>query len=320
MWKRLRAANRSRTKSGSLNRRSGALFRMPEQREIALVLGGGGPLGLIWMTELLLGWASAWAEKSADPLAPLANGRIVGTSAGSIVGACLAVHGSLESLAAREADPSGPGTAKRLNILRFVWAFLKARVFTRSTNDFRRSLGRSALRAALPGERDWIGFIAEFFPPGAHWPRDREFIATVVDAHTGKFAAWNRSSGVTLPVAVAASCAMPCTFPLVHTLGRVWMDGGIGSTTNALLARGCGRVVILDPLGRSLAANTQLGQEIAALEAGGAHALALQPDVAVRRAIGPNFFDMRRRPQVTAAARAQAQATANAAWSLLADG
>ena len=292
---------------------------MPEQQDTALVLGGGGPLGLIWMTELLLGWAAAWAGKSADPLAPLANGRIIGTSAGAIVGACLAVHGSLESLAAREADPSGPGSAKRLDLVRFVWAFLKAKILTRDIVGFRRSLGLSALRAALPGEREWIAFMSDFFPPGADWPRDRHFIATVVDAHTGAFAGWDRGSGIALPVAVAASCAMPCTFPLVHALGRVWMDGGIGSTTNALLARGCGRVVLLDPLSRSLHPGSQIGQELGALRAEGARTLALQPDAPARRAIGPNFFDMRRRSQVTAAARAQAQASADRAWSLLTD-
>ncbi len=290
---------------------------MPERRETALVLGGGGPLGLVWMAELLLGWASAWADKTAEPFGPLTGGHIIGTSAGAIVGACLAVHGSLASLAAREADPSGPGTPKRLDLLRFVWAFLRARLMTRDVDGFRRALGRSALQAALPGEEAWIGFMAAFFPPGAHWPGDRDFIATVVDAHTGEFAGWDRGSGVPLPAAVAASCAMPCTFPLVHALGHVWMDGGIGSTTNAVLARGCGRVIILDPLGRSATANTPLGQEIRELEAGGARTMALQLDAQARRAIGLNFFDMRRRPQVTKAARAQAQATADRAWNLL---
>ena len=49
----------------------------------ALVLGGGGPVGVAWEAGLLAGLAEAGVDLSdAD--------RIVGTSAGSIVGARLA--------------------------------------------------------------------------------------------------------------------------------------------------------------------------------------------------------------------------------------
>lgn len=49
----------------------------------ALVLGGGGPVGVAWETGLLAGLAEAGVDVGdAD--------RIVGTSAGSVVGAHLA--------------------------------------------------------------------------------------------------------------------------------------------------------------------------------------------------------------------------------------
>ena len=92
------------------------------------------------------------------------------------------------------------------------------------------------------------------------------------------------------------------------------MDGRIGSTTNAGLAAECARVLILDPLGRSAGPESIVGRERRLLEAGGSRTLVLQPDRASARAIGRNFFAMRRQPQVAAAARAQAQATAQAAW------
>ncbi len=290
---------------------------MLEPRRTALVLGGGGPLGLIWMAELLGGWAGCWASRSAEPLAPFLRGRIIGTSAGAILGAHLAVHGSLDALAEQDAASSGPANVKKLRLVHFALAYLRARLFTRDLQGFRVSMGRSALRAEVPGEREWVEFIARFYPPDAAWPAVCDFTATIVDAVTGEFAGWHRDSGVALPVAVAASCAMPCTLPLVHALGRTWMDGGIGSTTNATLAADCGRVLILDPLGRSASPESQAAQERCRLEAGGSRALLLQPDRASASAIGRNFFEMRRQPQVAAAARAQAQATAEAAWSVL---
>ena len=95
------------------------------------------------------------------------------------------------------------------------------------------------------------------------------------------------------------------------------MDGGIGSTTNASLAAECRRVLVLDPLGRSSGPGSHIGQECRALEAGGSRTRVYQPDRASARAIGRNFFDMRKRSQVAAAARAQAHATADAAWTLV---
>ncbi len=283
------------------------------------MLGGGGPLGLVWMAELLLGWAESWKAgptQIAEPLAPLLDGRIVGTSAGAIVGAFLAVHGSLDVLSAQDAESSGPGTVKKLRLVHFVIAFLRARLLTRGMQGFRQSMGRSALRAAVPGEQEWVEFIARFYPAG-DWPSRAHFLATVIDARTGEFEAWDAEAGVPLPTAVAASCAMPCTLPLVHAKGRTWMDGGIGSTTNATLAEGCERVLILDPLGLPSKPGSQIGRERQALAAGGSRTLLFQPDRASKRAIGLNFFEMRRRPQVTAAARAQARATADAAWKLV---
>ncbi len=290
---------------------------MPDARRTALVLGGGGPLGLVWMAEMLLGWAESWVARAPAPLAPFLAGRIVGTSAGAILGASLALHGSLEEMSKQQAETSGPANIRRLALVRFLFAYFRARLFTRGTDGFRRSLGASALRAAVPGEAEWVAMIARMYPEGAAWPSETDFQATVIDARTAEFFSWDRGSGVGLPVAVAASCAMPCTLPLVHAHGRAWMDGGIGSTTNAALAAGCERVLILDPLGRSSGPESQVGQERRALEASGSRALVYQPDPAAARAIGRNFFDMRRRSRVAAAARAQAQATAEQTWALV---
>jgi predicted acylesterase/phospholipase RssA len=64
----------------------------------------------------------------------------------------------------------------------------------------------------------------------------------------------DRASGVALVDAVAASCAVPGIWPPVTIAERRYMDGGVRSTTNADLARGSDRILILNPIGE--AANT----------------------------------------------------------------
>ena len=75
----------------------------------ALVLGGGGPLGLAWQAAMLQGWSERWAQDGPrNPLAPLLSGRIIGTSAGAIVGAHLAAHDCVTAMVAEQHEPLGP--------------------------------------------------------------------------------------------------------------------------------------------------------------------------------------------------------------------
>ena len=293
---------------------------MYTDKEAGLVLGGGGPLGVVWMAQMLSGWAAAWLAahpENPDPLCPFTDGRIVGTSAGSIIGAWLAVHGSLDEFVARQGEPLDPFIAKPPNLLPFLLAYLKAKLFSRGVAGFRKSMGRSSIRAAVPGEQAWVELVGRAFLPQSEWSLDCDFLVTVIDVETTELQAWGPASGVPLATAVAASCAMPCTYPLVHHNGRAWMDGGIGSTTNADLASGCRRVVILDPLGQSFTTTSHIGREQAQLRAGGSRSMLFQPSAEVKRAIGPNFFDTRKLPRVAELALAQAARSAEEVWRFL---
>lgn len=300
----------------------------------ALVLGGGGPLGVVWQAELLESWGAYRPSPQRDPPDslrwpdPLSEARIIGTSAGAIVGAHLAVHGSLRKLAALEEELDE--NAGKPKLARFFLAYLKARLLTRDTLAFRRSLGRSARRAAVGGEAEWIDRIRRTYAQDSaqdsaegsaddNWPREQALSVTVVDADSGEFHAWDAQSGVPFSLAVAASCSMPCVYPLVHHGGRAYMDGGIGSSTNALLAANAEQVLVLDPLGRMFKSGASpLDGERAALASGGSRTLAFSPDEGVAKAVGRNFFDLSRRDQVVAATRLQAESTADAVWSFLA--
>jgi NTE family protein len=71
---------------------------------------------------------------------------------------------------------------------------------------------------------------------------------TAVDAETGEPTVFVKDSGVDLVDAVAASCAVPGVWPPVTIDGHRYIDGGVRSGTNADLAAGCDRVLVVSPL------------------------------------------------------------------------
>ncbi|MQY05688.1 patatin-like phospholipase family protein [Actinomadura macrotermitis] len=207
----------------------------------ALVLGGGGVAGIAWEAGLIAGLRDAGADLTGADL-------LVGTSAGSVVAAFIA-HGvdmaaAIEEVAAR--DEALPPAAADVDMTDLLNAF--AVLFDESLDprEARRRVGAMALAAptgAMAGRLAEIGAAL----PSAEWP-ERPLRVTAVDTADGEFVVWDRDSGAPLAQAVMSSCAVPCVFPPVEIGGRAYMDGGARSATNADLADGAERVVILEPL------------------------------------------------------------------------
>ncbi len=268
--------------------------------ERALVLGGGGITGIAWELGLLAGLAERGVDLTGSDL-------IIGTSAGSVVGAQIATGVSVEErYAAQLVDPTGEIAASmgRATMLRFGLAFLSSR----DPQRVRARLGRLALRARTVPEQERIDVIARRLP--VHdWP-ERALRITAVDARTGEFRVFDRESGVPLVDAVAASCAVPGVWPPVTTGGRRYVDGGMRSPVNADLADGSDRVVVLAPITRGVGSMIGVAPQVAALRAAGSRVALASPDAAAVRAIGRNVLDPARRAASARAGRAQAAAVA----------
>src|SRR5687768_10690370 len=89
----------------------------------ALVLGGGGITGIGWELGLLAGLAEAGLDLSGADL-------VVGTSAGSVVGAKLTSGGGIEAMFARQLEPATQDKAAamtRAMLARYGWAMLRSR-------------------------------------------------------------------------------------------------------------------------------------------------------------------------------------------------
>jgi NTE family protein len=152
--------------------------------------------------------------------------------------------------------------------------------------------------------------------PNRSWP-ERRLIITAVDAETGELRAFDRDSGVPLPDAVAASCAVPLVWPPITINGRRYIDGGVRSIANADLASGCDRVVVLAPVTLALRRSGRIDRQLALLGPQ-LRSVVVSPDAQARKAIGSNVLDPAHRAASARAGRVQAAGVADAVaavWS-----
>ncbi len=207
-----------------------------------VVLGGGGTVGVAWQTGLLAGLREAGVDFSEAS-------SIVGTSAGSLVGALLAggrdVTDALAVLAAvgRKLDFAVLAASEES----FLGASRQA-ALAADPRQALRAIG-SAVREATTTltEDDYLGLLDVL--DGVAWPPG--FRCTAVDTGTGELVVWGPESGVPLRHAVAASCVVPMLFPAVTINGARYLDGGLVSHLNATAAPPSDVLVVVSchPLG-----------------------------------------------------------------------
>jgi NTE family protein len=160
-------------------------------------------------------------------------------------------------------------------------------------------VGALALAAKTVPEQVRIDVIAARLPHH-EWP-DYPLRVTAIEAATGEFVVFDRASGVPLVMAVAASCAVPGVWPPVTIDGVKYIDGGLRSTTNADLAEGYERVLVVAPFPPVA---TMLGgaltEELEPVERTG-RVVVVAPDDAAVAAFGLNPLDpSTRRPSALA--------------------
>jgi NTE family protein len=239
----------------------------------ALVLGGGGPVGRAWESGLVSGLiAKGVALRTAD--------LILGTSAGAIVGAQLALGLDL-SIAATV--PGKVGAPVPFGGMSELVSLTAQAVRASAPATHRQAIGQLALKAATPSEEQSMQRV-DILARHA-WPAN--FRATAVDVRTGESVVWQADSGVPLERAVASSCALPGVWPPITIGSGRYMDGGIRSLLNADFARGHAAVIIVScftlvfPEGfgseDQKALNASLHAEIATLRESGAHVDLITP-------------------------------------------
>ena len=210
--------------------------------QFRLVLGAGGATGAAFEAGILLALAT-------DHGVDLQQAKhVVGTSAGSVVGALIAMGLGGEDLAAvisRAPEWLSPDVGS------FDLTFgeetppppnLRRLVRPMGARDLARFAGLAATRryralwlhCLRPGTFDLTQQLP--FIPGLAWPSNVRLTVSCADSATGDRVVFERDSGANLADAVAASCAVPGVMRPVAIGDRLLVDGGVVSPTNADLA------------------------------------------------------------------------------------
>ncbi len=275
----------------------------------ALVLGAGGMVGMAYHAGVLR------ALEEVGGFRPDDADLVVGTSAGSMVGAMIRAGLSTEDLFLAstrqhpeltiEGQPDGPWEAV------FEGPTDLARRMLGSMYVLQRSLLRvpmphlpRALRRLFPGGfftiADAEETLSEFMPNT--WP-DKPLWLVSVDVRTGRRVVLGRRNPprADLHTAIEASCAIPAFFQPVRVGRRTLVDGGVHSTTNLDLATKIRPDVIVAvvPMGHDPAnppngfervarsyANRSLAREVSQARRMGAKVVLIRPSQADLHAFG----------------------------------
>jgi NTE family protein len=289
-------------------------------------------LGGAWLTGALHAIASesGWDPSSSD--------HIVGTSAGSMVGALLAcgvppwymvAHSSGEEIRGLRdirGEPAADGDRSAGAIYRL--------------HRGAPALGPGSWRLAMsslarPYKYSPAALLAGWLPLGpisteplkatvrrachGPWAPHPNYWAMAMDYQTGKRVAFGRHGApqAELPDAVAASCAIPGFFRSVEIAGRRYVDGGVHSASNldVLEDEHLDLVICLNPMSslhagapRTLgeraalavrrASGRRLGSEAKRLRAAGGDVVLIQPTVHDLDVMGTNLMSRTRRHEV----------------------
>lgn len=271
----------------------------------AVVLGGGGPVGIGWENGLVAGFAQGGVDLGQADF-------VLGTSAGAFVGARLALGVDPATFADPPSDPGRGATrpaAPAPDLGRLVALMAEAQSGKRNPTEVRAEIGAFALEAETIDEEAFLASFGARFAAQEAWPA-KDFACTAVDAADGGFKLWTARSGVPLNRAVASSCSVPGIYPPVTIEGRRYIDGGMRSSTNADMAAGYDIVVVVavrlaGPPDIAARVQAKLDEEVQTLQDGGATVVVIGPDEASADAFGPNLMDAARVPGAVQAGLAQ---------------
>ena len=254
----------------------------------ALVLGGGGVAGIAWATGIAAGLARSGADIGAGRRHRRHVGRLGRRRAACLrrryrdhAGAAAGAAGRTRASSCGRTR-SGRRTRSNRQLMDKVGGYLRAA---------RKRIGAHALRSETPPLAERRAIVAARLPQ-SDWPA-RALRVVAVDTATGDHAVFDRGSGVDFIDAIAASCAVPGTWPAVPINGRAWMDGGIRSLSNADLAAPAHCVLVIAPLGYAEGnpVSGHLRAEVRALEEGGARVAVIVPDARSIDAMTDNVLD-----------------------------
>jgi NTE family protein len=281
----------------------------------ALVLGGGGLIGVAWEAGLCAGLFERGVDlRECD--------AFVGTSAGAINGARLAA-GNWPPGPNEPPAPGAEGAAvdpARLDVAALGEIFQRWSKMERANAADARTIGALAHNLYRDAEAAWIHAITSI-AGATSWPK-KPLLINAVDVASGERMVFDARSAAQLGHAIAASAAVPGIFASVDIAGKRYMDGQVLSSTHAdVLLRHASaelprEVIIAMPTNRHTAptigmlAEREAATEIEALKAAGCTVHFVTPGPEYSEQLGNNLMDPQRTPQAYAVGMEQGRALA----------
>ena len=297
---------------------------------VGLVLGAGGMAGVAFHAGVLGGLAegTGWDPRHAEV--------VVGTSAGSLIGAGLRAGLSAPDIAARaEGEPLSAEGAALLEAADVAVGPPPDRAPPIRFRPRGPAAPGVLLAAGLPPWRIRpAAVLAGLLPAGSvstaaietglealfadRWPATPLWVCAV-HLDSGRLTVFGREGAPSARVgeAVAASCAIPGYFAPVPVAGSRYVDGGAHSLTNlaAVADLGLDLIVVSAPMSRAgrrrpwgllvrEVARIALGIEARRVRRRGTPVLAFQPTSDDQAAAGRNFMNPRRQAAIARQARA----------------
>lgn len=280
-----------------------------------LVCGGGGVWGVAWMTGLCKGIADLGLDLCS-------MSSFVGTSAGSVVASNLLGPFSIVELYERQTVPELQPFEKAPAAGGIEALMTTMASAGESQVDRLHAIRALAMNAATISHEERLADIrARLGRSDDAWP-DKPLKLTAVDMETLELTVFDSSSGVALPEAVAASCAVPGVWPPAQILGRSYIDGGVWRTAeNAHLASTPGPVVILSPLGQvarmATRGSTGLDEDVQQLRRMGSRVVVIEADGEALKTATLGVLDPATRRPAAEAGRRQAETAIDAIAGVL---
>ncbi len=277
-------------------------FNRSKQR--ALVLGGGGVVGIAWGIGVVVGLADEGVHvRNAD--------LFIGTSAGANAAVMLTSSLTLEELFQSQIEPEPATFPLPRSLKEVLTETARVREGASNPKEARQRIGAWALANPTATEAELRQRVEARLPIHT-WPQSR-LALIAVDAESGERVAFERSRGIRLDEAVMASSALPGIWPPLVIDGHRYIDGGVYTFENADLAVGFERVLVLSFVSAPFP-GAGLDHQIEVLRQSGSQVEAITPDAklkAVLASVSGNPLDPSVRAPAAHAGREQGRSLAH---------